>query len=360
METFSVLTASEQVAKHLRGEITNGRWTEAMPGGDRLARQLGIGRNTIEAAFLQLENEGILRRSGRGKRRLILGHEESKLRNLRVLVLANSSEDKTDRLTNSIFQEIEIAGHRVKIADRCLADFKFDPERVLTYAKKNNPDALVTLAASQEILEALARDKIPTFAFAGRLRGLPIAGVKPDKMQAQETAVERLYAFGHRRIVKLVTRDRVSPSPGASEQAFLEKLHALGLPTSSYNLTVYDSGRSNFHQCLETLFRFTPPTALFFDSPMTFFAGQNYLAQRGFLAPKNVSLICNDPDPYFSMMSPEITHIDWNLDQFTRPMIRWLKAVVAGKDDRRQAFIQAKFIEGGTIGPAAKIRPLRS
>lgn len=35
-----------------------------MPGGDRLARDLGIGRNTIDAALLQLEKEGLLVRLG--------------------------------------------------------------------------------------------------------------------------------------------------------------------------------------------------------------------------------------------------------------------------------------------------------
>ena len=35
-----------------------------------------------------------------------------------------------------------------------------------------------------------------------------------------------------------------------------------------------------------------------------------------------------------------------------RRVMRWANHVALGKDDRRQSFTKAKFVEGGTIGPA--------
>ena len=44
-------TAAEQVAEHLRMELSRGRWSGSMPGGDPLARELRVGRNTVETAL---------------------------------------------------------------------------------------------------------------------------------------------------------------------------------------------------------------------------------------------------------------------------------------------------------------------
>ena len=61
------LSASAQVAAFLRSELERGRWTKTMPGQIRLASDLGVARNTVEAALRQLEGEGVL--VGRGVRR---------------------------------------------------------------------------------------------------------------------------------------------------------------------------------------------------------------------------------------------------------------------------------------------------
>ena len=41
MEAFRVLTAAEQVGEHLRAELCRGAWGGRMPGGSRLAVELG-------------------------------------------------------------------------------------------------------------------------------------------------------------------------------------------------------------------------------------------------------------------------------------------------------------------------------
>ena len=51
MSQLRILTASEQVAQHLRDELRRGTWTGVMPGEDRLMARLGVGRNTIQAAL---------------------------------------------------------------------------------------------------------------------------------------------------------------------------------------------------------------------------------------------------------------------------------------------------------------------
>jgi DNA-binding GntR family transcriptional regulator len=63
MPEFAVLTPSGQLAAFLRGEILRGRWSGPMPGGNRLAAEFGVGRDTAEMVLQLLEKEG--RRRGR-------------------------------------------------------------------------------------------------------------------------------------------------------------------------------------------------------------------------------------------------------------------------------------------------------
>ncbi len=71
MSKLRILSATAQVAEHLRRELLAGKWSRTMPGGDGLAADLGVGVNTVEAALLQLEAEGLLVNQGRRCRRLI-------------------------------------------------------------------------------------------------------------------------------------------------------------------------------------------------------------------------------------------------------------------------------------------------
>jgi DNA-binding transcriptional MocR family regulator len=69
-----IATAVEQVATHLREEISAGRWGTLLPGRKKLVKELGVNGDTIERAIQQLEKEGILKSQGKGKRRLSILH----------------------------------------------------------------------------------------------------------------------------------------------------------------------------------------------------------------------------------------------------------------------------------------------
>ncbi|NCF89260.1 MAG: hypothetical protein GWQ08_27685 [Verrucomicrobiaceae bacterium] len=56
-------------------------------------------------------------------------------------------------------------------------------------------------------------------------------------------------------------------------------------------------------------------------------------------------MICIDAAPDFAWYQPSVAHIRWD-----HRTVRWANNVARGKGDRRQIFIKADFIEGGTIG----------
>ncbi len=80
------------------------------------------------------------------------------------------------------------------------------------------------------------------------------------------------------------------------------------------------------------------------------------LARRGLLAPDDLSLICIDIAPDFGSWAPSIARIRWDMDAIVRRIVRWANNVGRGREDRRTIYVQAEFVEGGTIGPAPQGR----
>lgn len=352
MARFRILTASEQVAAHLSSEIKAGRWPGCMPGADLLTRELGVGRNTIDAALLHLEKEGMLRNCGAGRRRMVVAHGNAKRGPLRIRILSYGVRDQTDVVMHDLHYRLEAEGHSAEFSSKSMLNLKMDARRVAAHVERDPADAWVVYGGSREILAWFAESPVPTYALVGRMRGLHIAGVKPDKIPAQRAAIRRLVELGHSRIVRIVRPERVRPVLGMIEQAFLDDLESYGIRTGPYNLAVWQGEAADFRDCLDSLFRLTPPTALFLDEPMLFLAARQHLAGKGVLAPRNVSLICDDPDPYFGIFAPSISHISWKPEELARRTVRWVNRIACGHDDRRQTFTKAIFVEGGTIGPA--------
>lgn len=63
-----------------------------------------------------------------------------------------------------------------------------------------------------------------------------MAGIRIDKIGAMKTAVRKLHALGHRRIVLMVQQEGIKPRFGLFEQTFMDELNALGIITGPYNL----------------------------------------------------------------------------------------------------------------------------
>ncbi len=247
------------------------------------------------------------------------------------------------------------AGHNASFAHRNLLELGMNPSRVARLVNQTEADAWVVSAGSLEVLEWFSTQAVSAFALFGRLQGLPIAGIKPDKAPAFTAATRQLVGLGHRRIILLARRERRLPVPGRCEGAFLEELEAHGIRTSlPYNLPDWEESSEGFHRILDSLFRATPPTALIIEEASLFFAAQQFLLHRGLRVPEDVSLVCTDGDPHFSWCKPSIAHIHWDSAPVVRRIVRWAANMSRGNDDRRQTYTKAEFIEGGTMGPAPK------
>lgn len=352
MPTLILHSPSEQVAAHLRGELSRGIWRGTMPGIPRLAGELGVDRKTVEAALRLLEHEGLLIPQGPGRRRRITVTDDKAARPMRlaILDLEPPAVALAEGYWTDLLHRLGEAGHSVIFADKCLQELGMEVERVARMVRKTKADAWVVCAGSREVIEWFAAQPVPIFAMFGRRAGLPVAAVGPDKVSAIAEATRRLIELGHRRIVTLTRRLRRLPEPGATERAFLGELAAHGIRTSSYHLPDWEETSAGFHGCLAELFRVTPPTALIIDEAPFLVAALQFLGRRRLRVPEDVSLVCTDADPAFAMCEPTVAHIRWDSRPVVRRIVRWAANISRGKPDRHQTLTKAEFVEGGTVG----------
>ena len=355
MQGFRALTAVEQLTGHLREEILRGGLSGTMPGVNQLASTMGVSPKTVIAAVKQLERAGLLQRQGpRRRSRIVMPAGGAAGRLLRVAILDYEPLEMTEGYIIELQHLLQAAGHTAFFSRKSLLEMKMDVRRVARMVATTDADAWIVCAASREVLEWFAAQAVPAFALFGRRRSVGLAGAGPDHLSASLAAVRRLLDLGHQSIVMVVRPERRVDGPGVIERAILDEMEARGVRTGPYHLPAWDDSREGFHQLLNELFRVTPPTALILGEPFLLAAAQQYLAQRGFLVPQHVSLVCTAPDPTFAWCLPTIAHIRYDIRAVLRRVVRWADNVARGMDDRQQSFTKADFVDGGTIGPVRR------
>jgi DNA-binding LacI/PurR family transcriptional regulator/DNA-binding transcriptional regulator YhcF (GntR family) len=346
------ISTARQLSRHLREELARGCWQGRMPGVMKLAAELGVSRDSVEAALIELEQEGVLLAQGRGKRRVIVADGTgTKERKLRVAFLMYEASDAQVHYMVELRHRLIDADHDVVVVPRCLVDLQMNVTRVAKVVGKTEADAWVVMGGSREVLDWFAAQPTPALALFGRASAVPIASVGPDHLSALLDVTRKLVQLGHRRIVMLTRPERRIPKPGLLERAVLAEIESQGIPVGPYNLPDWDDTREGLHLGLDQLFRFTPPTALLIDEAFIFAATLQHLARQGILAPQHVSLVCCDPDPVFVWFEPPVTHMRWDSRQMVRHIVRWVADVARGQNKRRKVHTKAELVEGGTIGP---------
>jgi hypothetical protein len=351
MQPFTVLSAAEQVAKHLRAELLRGSLSGTMPGVYPMAAELGVNHKTVKAALAMLKEEGLVVGRGRGREPSIVPPSGKVARSgLRVALLMLDTRSRGQDYMIDLRHLLEDAGHVPFYPDKTLLDLGMDPKRIARFVRRTEADAWVVAAASREVLEWFAAQPLPAFALFGRRRELPIAGAGPDKKPPILAATRHLIELGHRRISLLVRRQHRLPQPGPLALAYLAELEAGGIQPGDFNLPDWQESQAGFQNLLESMFHRTPPTALILDEPFLFNAAVYFAAKRGLQVPEDISLICTDEDPSFDWCEPSVAHIRWNYRPVVRRIVRWANNVSHGKKDLRRTLTKAEFVEGGTVG----------
>lgn len=348
-------TVAEQAASHLREGLAVGRWREHLPGIARLAAELDVSRDSIQAALKQLESDGLLDTRGRGRSRAI-SRQGKAARSVRVGILPylapHKESPQISQLLLQLERDLEAAGFGVHFAPKTQVELQHDLRRLARLVQQDPADAWIVVSGSRSLLRWFARRPAPCLALFGRTHGLSIARAGPDKAPAYVAGTRALLDLGHRRIVMIARRPRRKPVPGNLERAFLAELAAHGIKTGAYNLPDWVETPAGLTALLDRLFSVTPPTALIVDETPLLFAVMNHLVHRGIRVPAQVSLMTTDFDAALEWCHPTIAHMRWDESLVIRHVLRWVAAVRRGTADRKVHYSPAAFVSAGSIGPA--------
>lgn len=351
MPFLRIQTAAQQTADYLRAELARGRWHDGMPGSMKLAAEIGVGHNTVDAALRLLETEGLLASGGRRRRRHIQMPTGSlQQRPLRFGMLLHSPVDRQIGYVVNLAHELSEAGHSALIAPQTLMELNMDPERIGRLVRRTGADAWIVQSGSQAVLSWFAAQPAPAFAMFGRFENLSLAAAGPNGTPAFRMATRTLLAHGHRRIVCLCRRQWRQPEPASYMRAYLEELQAAGLTVSSYNLPDWEETNAGFQECLTALFRVTPPTALMVDEAPFLVAALQFMARARIRVPEDVSLVSFDDDVAFAGCDPPIACMKWDVQPLIRRVLRWASLLSQSTVDTKQTFVRVTFDPGGTIG----------
>lgn len=356
MIPMSRRSLSDQTAEYLRSGFRQGRWKVGVPGVVRLAGELGVSREVVRAALHQLEEEGILKAAGAGKRRELaeLSGEPAR-RIIRVGILLAQPLQNENGFSQRLFQTIkhsaEAMGYECFFASQSLWELEAKPRRVARLVKAARADAWIVYGGTREVLEWFAMQEFPVLAVGGRAEGLAMEWIRADLKPPLEAVVDSLAAMGHRRMVLLCPGYWRKPDPGPPAAAFLARLAHWNIPASDYNLPDWEVTPEGLRSLLEALFFATPPTALLTLTPDTCDALLAFLANRGLRVPQDVSVICLMSDAVFNMRLPPLAHFEWPMQGLVRQTMRWIKGVAAGHPGRQARTCTATFVPGGTIAP---------
>ena len=349
---FCIRSASEQVADHLRGLIACRILSDTMPGAIHLAKTLGVGRATADAALRNLEDEGLLEAAGPGMARRILGGADVPETRMRITLLTAGPRDEGLDALWPLRLRLGAQGFRVHSVPGNFQSESGDLGAVRSLVESTASDAWIVISASRRVAEYFASIPVPALALLGSFEDVGIAGVGIDRRAAQSAAVRRLVELGHRRIVKLRCSPGSDAEPGVEDAAFLTDLESAGLPTSPYNLPVWESGRARgLNTILEGLFRHSPPSAILLPKGVPLLATLRFLARRGGAGGREVALICRDTSPTLEQTPPVMPYFSINWSLLVRRIVRWATRMRRKAPDSSQHFYKARFVEGPGLEP---------
>ena len=144
VSALRILSISNQIAAHLRGEIARGRWSGMMPGRKELARQYEVGITSMEEALRELEKEGVIASQGTGRMRRITGSaRDIDTRRLRIAVLGYERSSPSDPVFSEAIHVLREAGHDAFFTRSSLVDLGMNVRRMAGLMGKTEADAWI-------------------------------------------------------------------------------------------------------------------------------------------------------------------------------------------------------------------------
>lgn len=353
-------TLSSECARVLSLRIHQGEWPQYLPGERRLAELFQVGRDTIRAALLELEQQGLLLGSKPGTRRKInrsalaqsdLSHHQHQ-RPLKIGIL---SPVPIERMAQPLLLEIDHI--RDLLAARSGSIHVFSPP----WFESQHPDkkleklisteqcsAWLLVRSSQSIQTWFEQSKVPCL-----IRGYPHPGVilphlDIDWQATAHHAASTLWRLGHREVGILVPPGHLggvtAAVAGAHQFADTKPdFHIAELPEAG---TV-----SGIIKMFELMLKRSPrPSALIATRARQVATVLGCAARARLYIPEELSLISLSNELFLEQLLPTVTRYHLAPNTIARQVLRRLKRIAdQGNQINPSPWLTPDMIKGASV-----------
>lgn len=341
-----------QVADHLRVLLSRGRWTEGLPGERQLAKEMGVGRMTLRDALAELENEGVLSKSGPGgsrtfrKRKGFLGQTRSiaLVAPARLGGLGASNVLLVDELRRTFYSR----GYSFAVYESTAAS----AGRYLAFLKKTvmraRHDCWILLTSTPEIQDWCAREALPVVLAASHYGDITLPSVDVDHRALCRHAAGEFLRRGHRRLALLLARTEMAGDV-ESRLGFVEGVSAAADATCSvhhHDETVRGLCRLADH----LLGVGEAATGWLICRARHFLTIHTHLLRRGVRIPKDLSLVCRDSEVLVGRMVPEPARYVFDAYELAKQVANLALKIAAGRNlAGKHRLILPEFVPGQSL-----------
>ena len=205
-----------------------------------------------------------------------------------------------------------------------------------------------------EQVRAIEELGIPCVSVADRLESPAISWIDTDNREAARDAIRRLLELGHRSFafVGVDPASDYNPNILQRERAVREVLAEAGIDPVLLvaESAAPDSGTAAALQYLELAER---PTAVISGNDSMAFRFISTCAERGFVCPRDYSIIGFDAEPAGRLSSPTLATYEQPLLEMGRSTVRALVDRITSPDWEKETMeFPLRFVAGSSLGPS--------
>ncbi len=342
-----------EVAAFLRGRLLQGNWSQHLPGELELSRELQVGRNTIRAALVILEREGLLRTVSGRRRELVKPVQKVRPKMAKVAVMLmpapwHTLAPSTLLWMDALRSRLHGVGWQLQLVVDAAA-FRRAPTAALEALESRHPAAVWILFRSTAVLQRWFEKRQLCTVVAGSCHtGIGLPQVDTDFRATSRHAAARLLGLGHRHLAVL--------APAISFAGDDESLAGFreGAGDARLQIIHCNDSKASVTKALRSILSSSPrPTALFVFQAGHAATALTYLSQQGVKVPVQMSLLSRDHEPFLAHLVPEPARYERQPEVFAKKLAHLVTALGDGVLPKKaQHLLMPTFVRGETLGYA--------
>lgn len=346
-----------QTADVIRQRVTDGTWTDQLPGERKLCDLLQVSRPTLRRALKILQQEGLFLVS-QGKHRAISLQdppaEDKPSRSREVIILSpvpsSGMPASTHYLIEEIYTSLQKAGYQLRIESPAWLRYRQPSSYLAEHVATEQAACWALFSVSESVQQWFSQQSIPALVSGSCYSGVGLPSIDFDYSAVVKHAVGTFFRKGYKHITLLVP-ENLRAGDATTMEAFLEAIGQKSTREMESRVLRVSQNQGKFDLQLREILKATHlPQALFIAGALNALYVLTFLLQHGYKIGTDVGLICRDEDFYFEHLSLKPTRYRINKEKFATRFCRMLlKLAQSGTYPLPPVLITPEFLEGETV-----------